>query len=169
MRASHPSKGTPLGSRDDWWRHFRLKGPNRVVIGQFSVGHACIPPFQRNPFGVTWRLMTSHLVAKLLPVMRNGTFCITTIVRKKRGNRWRMRTRSFPVMWLPVPVTWLPVTSFLVRVASGDVTSGSSASLLLKCDFGSPYILLCLVFSANFSSIWAISWREQFYKLISIN
>jgi hypothetical protein len=72
-------------------------------------------------------------------------------------------------MWLPVPVTWLQVTSFLVRAASGDVTSGSSASLLLKCDFGCPYILLCLVFSANFSSIWAISWREQFYKLISIN
>jgi hypothetical protein len=55
-----------------------------------------------------------------LSVMRNGSFCTTTIVRKKRGKRLRMRTRS--LLWLSV----------MVRAASGDVgdvddvTSGSS-------------------------------------------
>jgi hypothetical protein len=38
-------------------------------------------------FGVTWRLMTSLPVAMLPPVMHNGTFCTTTIVRKKRGKK----------------------------------------------------------------------------------
>ena len=111
------------------------------------VAHACIPRLQVNPFGVTWRLMTSlsakrpnrggycatsgwayaHLtlpreplrvtsypLAMLLPVMRNDTFCTTTILRKKRGHQLRVRTRSLPVTWLPItsfPVTWLPVTS----------------------------------------------------------
>jgi len=32
MRAPHPSKGTPKGSRDVWWRHFRSKGPTRADI-----------------------------------------------------------------------------------------------------------------------------------------
>jgi hypothetical protein len=106
MRAPHPSKG----SRNVWWHHFRWKGPNMVDIAELPVAH--IPPFQGNPEEVTWCLMTSHPVA--MSVMRSGTFCTTTIVRKKRGNRLRMRTRSLPVMCLPVPVTWLLMTSFPV-------------------------------------------------------
>jgi hypothetical protein len=81
----------------------RWKGPTRANIAQLSVAHAHTPPFQGNPFGVTWRLMTSHPVSMLRPVMRNGTF-YTTIIRRKRGNLLRMRTRSLPVN--PVPVTW---------------------------------------------------------------
>jgi hypothetical protein len=68
--------------------------------------------------------MTSHPVAMLLPVMRNGT----SKVWKKRGNRLRMHTWSVPVTWLPVPDKWLPVTSFLVRAVPGDITPGSSSS-----------------------------------------
>ena len=49
-------------------------------------------------------------------VMRNDTFCTTTIVRKKRGNRLRMRTQSLP---------WHPV---LVKVSSGDVLPVRAAS-----------------------------------------
>ena len=146
MRPSHSSNGTPSGSLDVWWRHFRWRGP-MGDIEQLPVALPRTPPFQWNPlrghvtyddvtsgenasivwimhnfrlrmraphphkgtrFGVTWRLMTSHpSVAMLLPIMRNGTFCTTTIVSKKRGNRLRMRT--FPVMWLPVPVASLPI------------------------------------------------------------
>ena len=124
MRAPHPSEGTSKGSRDVWWRHFRWKGPTRANIAQLPVVHARTPPFQENPFGVTWRLMTSHPVAMLLPVMRNGT----SKVWKKHGNRLHMHTWSLPVTWLPVPDTWLPVTSFLVRAVPGDITPGSSSS-----------------------------------------
>ena len=82
---------------------------------------AQLPPFWKISFGVTLHLMTSHPVAMLHPVMRNGTLCTTTIVRKMHVNRLCMHTRS-------LPVTWLPVTSFPVRVASCDVNSGSSSS-----------------------------------------
>jgi hypothetical protein len=112
---SHIFQGKPYGC--DVWSD----------IAQLPVAQARTPPFQRNPFGVTWRLMTSHPVAMLLPVIHNGTFCTTTIVRKMHWNWLCMRTRSLPVTWLPVPVTWLPVTSIPVRAASGDVTSGSSS------------------------------------------
>ena len=124
MRAPHPSEGTSKESRDVWWRHFRWRGPTRANIAQFTVAHAQTPPFQENPFGITWRLMTSHPVDMLLPVMRNGT----SKVWKKHGNGLRMHTWSLLVTWLPVPDTWLPVTSFLVRAVPGDVTPGSSSS-----------------------------------------
>jgi hypothetical protein len=97
----HPKKwlcsywrGNSTWSHDVWWRHFRLKGPTWADIAQLLVAHASTPPFQRNSFEVTWSLTTSHPVA--MSVMRNGTLCATTIVRKKRGNRW-------------LPVTSLPV------------------------------------------------------------
>ena len=64
---------------------------------------------------------TAQTVAMLLPVMRNGIFSTTTIVRKNRRNRLWMRTRSLPVLWLPE-------TSFPVKAASGDFTSVSSSS-----------------------------------------
>ena len=106
MRSHHPSKGTPKWSGDVWWGHFRWKGPTRADIAPLPVAHAYTLP--RNSYGVTWCLMMSHPV--VMSVMRNGTFWTTTIVRKKRWNRLRMRTWSLPVMLFPVPVTWLPVT-----------------------------------------------------------
>ena len=55
-----------------------------------------------------WRHFRSHPVAMLLPVMRNGTFSTTTIVRKKCGKNpgmsrtyirdWR-HFRSLHVLW----------------------------------------------------------------------
>jgi len=61
-----------LGSSNVWWLHFRWNGPNRMDIAQLLVAHAHTSPF--------------HPVAILLPVMCNGTFCTTTIVRKNSGN-----------------------------------------------------------------------------------
>jgi hypothetical protein len=49
-----------------------------------TSGCACAHPFNGH--------VTSHPV--VMSVMCNDTFC-TTIVRKKRGNRLRMRTRLF--------------------------------------------------------------------------
>jgi len=66
MRAPYSSKGTPKRSRDVWWRHVRWKGPTRADIEQLPVAHARTPPFQGNPKGVTWRLMTSLPVKKAL-------------------------------------------------------------------------------------------------------
>ena len=68
-----------------------------------------------------FRFVTSLPVA--MPVMRIYTFCTTTIVRKKCGNRLCMRSLPW-LTWLPVP--WLPVTPFPIRADSGHVTSGAS-------------------------------------------
>ena len=136
---THPSKGTPKGSRDVWWHHFRWKGPTRANIVQLPVAHARTPLFQWSPFGITWRLMTSNPVAMLLPIMRNGTFFTTTIVRKKRGNWLYMRMRSLPVTYGSDRMT-----SGSGHVTTDDVTSGSSTSLHLKYDFSCPYLLLVL-------------------------
>jgi hypothetical protein len=73
---------------------------------------------------VTSLSVTSHPVAMLLSVMSNDTFCITTIVRKKRGCTSEHAQNILPVMtslplkWLhatslqsgPLPVTSIPVT-----------------------------------------------------------
>jgi len=40
MCAPHPSKGTPKGSRDVLWRHFRWKGPTTADIAPLPVAHA---------------------------------------------------------------------------------------------------------------------------------
>ena len=71
------------------------------------------------------------LLTVALSVMHNDTFCTTTIVRKKRGNRLRMRTRSLPFTWLPIPVR------------AGEVTYGSFTTSLhhLKYGFVTTYIL----------------------------
>ena len=103
MRAHHPSGEKPH-------------------LGGYCAtsGRACAhPTLPRNSFGVAWLSVTSHPVAMLLPVMRNGRLCTTTIVRKKSGENLGMRTRSLPVMCLqfrsydfrsgPLPVTSLPV------------------------------------------------------------
>ena len=132
MRAPHPSKGTPKGLGDVWWRHFRRKGPTWADIAQFP--HARTPPFQVNPLGVTWLSVMSHPLA--MSVMRNGTFCTTIIVRKKCGGKSGHAQA----------ITSGHVTSRSGHVTSGDVTSGSTSSHLLKCGFGCPYILLsCLL------------------------
>jgi len=56
--------------------------------------------------------MTSHPVAMLLPVMDNGTFCTTTIVRKSAGCACSEHTSGH-------------VTDVISgHVTSGDVTSG---------------------------------------------
>ena len=55
----------------------------------------------------------------------NGTFCTTTLIRKKRGKITSLRVTSPPITWL----TSLSVTSLLVTsgdVISDDVTSGST-------------------------------------------
>ena len=114
-----------------------------------------------------------------MSVMHKGTFCTTTIIRKKRGKNTGVRTRSLPVTWLPVPITWLPVTSFPVRAACGDVTSGSSSSLLLKCSFDCPYMLLlslpmfvwAYIVCAILKKLPGINWAEKsiFICVESIN
>jgi hypothetical protein len=129
-----PFQGNPFGVT---WRLMTSLPVKRPDYGEYcsTSGCAYAHPSKGNPFGVTWRFMTSHQVSMLLPVMRNSTFCTTTIVRKS-GNRLSMRTRS-------LPFTWLPVTSFPVRTASCDVTSGSTTSHHhLRCDFSCNDILL---------------------------
>ena len=123
MRASHPSKGIPSGSRAVWWRHFMWKGPTRENIAQLPVAHARILPS-----------VTSHPVAML--VIRNDAFYTTTIVRKKRGEKsWHAHA----------------ITSSHVTSGSGHVTSVSTSLHLLKCGFGCPYILLTSI--KQFSAI----------------
>ena len=56
---------------------------------------------------------------------------------KKYGNKKYGKIREKKVRG---KVTWLPVTSLLVKYAHG-ITSGSSSSLLLKCDLKTAYIL----------------------------
>ena len=132
MRVSHPSKGTPKRSRDVWWSHFRWKGPTRANIVQLPVAHARTPSLQGNFFGVTWRLMTSHPVAMLLPVMCNGTCCTTIIIGGEnagtgcacaryhfQSHDFQFRSRDF--RWRhflsgPLPVTSLPVAPPQMRV-----------------------------------------------------
>jgi hypothetical protein len=75
-------------------------------------------PSKGTPFGVGWRLMTSHPVAML--VMHNGTFCTTTIVRKNAGTCCACAEHTSG------HATSCEIIS--VRAASGDVTSGSSSS-----------------------------------------
>ena len=62
------------------------------------------PHLREPPSGVTW--LSSLPVA--MSVMRNGTFCTTTIVRKKRGNRLRMR-RTYFRDWRHFRSGFLPV------------------------------------------------------------
>ena len=112
----------------------RSKGPTRADIEQLPVAHAHI---QWNPEWVTWPLVTSGSPA----VMRNDTFCTTTLVRKKRGKKPGMRRICF--------------RSLPVRAASsGHVTSGSSTSLhLLNCGFVRYDILL--IFLRMVYVIWS--------------
>ena len=70
---------------------------------------------REHPKGASGHVTSSSMGYPVsISVMRNGTFCTTTIVRKKRGNRLRMRTPS------------LTVRAASGHVTSGDVTSGSS-------------------------------------------
>jgi hypothetical protein len=56
------------------------------ILRNFLLRMHAPHPSKGTAFGVTWRLMTTHPpVAMLLPVMRNGTFCATSIVSKKRA------------------------------------------------------------------------------------
>jgi hypothetical protein len=83
-------------------------------------------PFQGNPLWL--RYLRSHPVA--MPVMRNGTFC-TTIVRKKRGNRLRIGTRSLPVTWRHFRSGLLPVTSIPVAPPPCTTTSNMTWTVLI--------------------------------------
>jgi hypothetical protein len=143
MRTTHPSKGTPSGSCEAWWRHFRWNGPTRADIAQLPVAHAHTPPFQGNPFGVT-----SHPVAMLLPVMRNGTFCTTTIVRKSEGTccacaRDHFRSRDLcyfrlrDFRWHHFMSGSLPVTS--LPVAPHRSISNEALAVLIYYSHGSIY------------------------------
>ena len=89
------------------------KAPLGRILRNFRLHMRAL--FQgKHPFWVT-----SHPIA--MSVMRNGIFCTATIVRKKRGNRLRMRTRS-------LQSGPLPVMSFTVNAASGHMTSGDVTS-----------------------------------------
>ena len=55
---------------------------------------------------VTSLSVTSHPVAMLLSVMSNGTFCTTTIVKKRRRCTSGHAQNILPVM-TSLPVTWL--------------------------------------------------------------
>ena len=90
-----------------------------------------IPQGQSSTFGhmtslpVTSLSVTSHPVAMLFPVMRNGTYCTTTMVRKKHRNALPGIRRKYFRLWRSfqsrdfiwhhfqsglLPVTSLPVT-----------------------------------------------------------
>jgi hypothetical protein len=79
-------------SGDVWGRHFRWKIPTRADIAQLADTLPREPRRGYVTLKVTWPLMTSHPVA--MSVMRNGTFCTTTIVRKKRREKIRACTRD---------------------------------------------------------------------------
>jgi hypothetical protein len=110
MRAPIFSRGSPTG---DVWSD----------IVKLPVAHARTPPFQ---FHVTFNYVISgekiplgHTPTVPREPLRVMWRLMTTIVRKKRGNRLRMR-----YFW------------------SRDIISGKTFLLLLKCDFGCPYLLL---------------------------
>ena len=70
------------------------KAPLRWILRNFRLRmRTCSLP-------ITWHFMTSHPVAMLFPVMRNGTFCTAPIVRKKA--REPHAQNILPVTWLPV-------------------------------------------------------------------
>ena len=83
---------------------YRTRTSQRKPKRHFRQGKPQMRTPKANPFEVT-SLPVS------LSVMRNDTFCTTTIGRKKHGKRLHMRTRSH-----------------LVRAASGDVTSGCACA-----------------------------------------
>ena len=97
---------------------------------------------------VTSFSVTSHPVAMLLPVMNNGTFFTTTMVRKKAQECTFGHAQNILPVITSLPITWLHVTSFPVRAASSDVTSSSacvmdrSPLLLPKYSLSCPDILL---------------------------
>jgi hypothetical protein len=141
MRALHPRE-RPSGSHD--LRSLRMtlhnvtsgeKAPLGRVLRNFRL---CFGKhLSREPLGVTW-------LSVALSVMRNDTFCTTTIVRKNAGNDCacaRDHFRDFLFQSWPLPVTWHPVTwltSFSVRAASGS----TSPQHLLKCGLNRIDILL---------------------------
>ena len=92
--------------------------------------------FQGSRFGVKWPSVTSLPVAML--IMRNGTFCTTTLVRKKRGNRLRVR-RTYFRDWRHfllghIPVTSLPVMSLSAHahaITSGNTPWNTTLSVLI--------------------------------------
>jgi len=82
-----------------------------------------------------WRLFRSHPVAMLLPVMRNGAFCTTTIVRKKRENALPGMRRTYfrSLDWRHFrsrPVIWCHFRSLLITHAQW---SGPPSSIPLQC------------------------------------
>jgi len=82
----------------------------------------------------------------LLPVMRNGTFCTTTIERKKRGKIPHFRACAEHTSG---HVT--DVTSGSYGVTSGHACTMARSPLIPpKCDLNRPDILLKHVFSNQF-------------------
>jgi hypothetical protein len=87
--------------------------------------------------------------------MRNCTFWITTIVRKKRGNRLRMRTRSLP--WRHFrSCSWCHFRSGLLPVSPPDAPP--------KCDFVRSDILLLSV-----SMVWRQISEAQRWQIIGMH
>jgi hypothetical protein len=79
--------------------------------------------------------VTSHPVAMLLSVMSYGTFCTTTIVRKKAQGCTSGHAQNILTVMMSLPVTWLHVTSFPVRASSLDITSSNACVMA-----GSPLL-----------------------------
>jgi hypothetical protein len=104
---------------------------------------------------VTWLPFMSHPLAMLLPVMHNCTFRTTAMVRKQaRGCPSGHVQNILPVM-TSLPVTWLHVTSFLVRAASGDVTSSNAYAMARSPLLPPKYSLSC-----PDTLLWYLDWGD---------
>jgi hypothetical protein len=92
---------------------------------------------------VTSLSVTSHPVAMLLPVMSNGTFCTTTMVRKNARECKSGHAQNILPVMTSLLVTWILVMPFPVRTPSGDVTF-SNASVMAGSPLLPPkYALSC--------------------------
>ena len=99
-------------------QHNITKNLENIRKQQKNGGKPSLPILWRH---FPWRHFRSHPVVMLLPVMRNGTFCTTTIVKKKRGKKCHFRAcaghtsvtnvTSGNFRSGPLPVTSLPVTT----------------------------------------------------------
>ena len=115
-------KGTPLGSRDLrslWVTFHNVISGQKAPLGRILRNFRCAHPMESSS--------GSLLVA--LSVMRNDTFCTTTIVRDKRGNALPGMRRTY--------LRW--------RHFRSSMRSGQILRILHKCDLSCPHILLLII------------------------
>jgi hypothetical protein len=92
---------------------------------------------------VTWLPVMSYPLTMLLPVIRNGTFRTTTMVRKKARECTSGHVQNITPAMTSLPVTWLHVTSFPVRATSGDITSSNACAMTRSHLLPPKYALTC--------------------------